>query len=204
MDAAPVRRLTRADLPADTATLARWLIGKALVHDLPQGRLAGRIVETEAYLADGADPASHAFRGPTPRNRAMFQDRGTAYVYRAYGISYMLNVASEAPGIGAAVLLRALEPQDGLDLMARHRGTDRTLDLARGPGRLAQALAIGPAQDGADLVDGSGPLWLGTPPRTPGAIGTSVRIGITKAADRPLRFYERGSPWVSGPGRLNR
>lgn len=202
--AAPPHRLTRADLPADTVTLARWLLGKSLVHAFPEGRLLGRIVETEAYLADGQDPANHAFRGPTHRNQAMFFDRGHAYVYQAYGLSHLLNVTGEAPGIGAAVLLRAMEPLEGLPLMAHHRRTDRAFDLARGPGRLTQAMRIGPAHNGLDLCSETSPLWLGTAMRETGEIGTSVRIGIAKAALRPLRFYERGSPWVSGPGQLNR
>ena len=192
--------LARADLPEDTAALARFLVGATLVRELPEGRLAGRIVETEAYLRD--DPASHAYRGPTRRNRALFLERGHVYVYLAYGLSWMLNVSGGPEGVGEGVLLRALEPLEGADLMARHRGTARPLDLARGPGRLAMAFRIGPDLDGADLCT-PGPLWLATPLRPPAALGTSPRIGITKAADLPLRFYERGNPHVSGPRRLS-
>jgi DNA-3-methyladenine glycosylase len=195
-----VTPLARTDLPEDTVALARFLVGATLVRDLPEGRLAGRIVETEAYLRD--DPASHASRGPTRRNRALFLERGHAYVYLAYGLSWMLNVSGGPEGVGEGVLLRALEPLEGADLMARHRGTARPLDLARGPGRLATALRIGPDLDGTDLCAPS-PLWLAAPVRPPGAIGASPRIGITNAADLPLRFYERHNPHVSGPRRLS-
>lgn len=194
-----IRRLRRSELPADTVTLARYLIGKTLVHDLPHARLSGRIVETEAYVV--GDAAGHAFRGPTPRNRSLFLERGRAYVYFVYGSSYMLNVSSELPGIGAGVLLRALEPLDGIALMERRRGTTRLLDLARGPGRLAAAMRIDLRLDGVDLC-GRGPLWLGAEARPTSSIGKSVRIGLTREVDRVLRFYERGNPFVSGPQRL--
>jgi DNA-3-methyladenine glycosylase len=195
-----VRPLDRSELPGATAALARFLIGCTVVRELPEGRLAGRIVETEAYLPD--DAACHAFRGPTPRNRSLFLERGHAYVYLAYGTSMMLNVSGDEPGTGAGVLLRALEPLAGIAAMERRRGTTRVLDLARGPGRLAQALGIDRALDGIDLC-APGLLWLGAPVRPAGAVGCSVRIGITKDAHRPLRFFEAGSRFVSGPGRLN-
>lgn len=192
-------RLDRRELPAGTVALARYLIGKTLVHEVEGVRLAGRIVETEAYLV--GDAASHAFRGRTKRNGSMFRERGIAYVYIAYGVWPALNVASEAAGIGAAVLLRALEPIDGIEEMKRLRATERVTDLARGPGRLTAAMRVTLAQDGADLC-GDGPLWLGSAvgKRTP--IAAAPRIGITKNAERLLRFLERGSPFVSGPRRL--
>ena len=198
-----LRRLSRADLPTGTVKLARYLVGKVLLHDLPAGRLSGRIVETEAYLV--GDAACHAFRGQTPRNASVFLAPGHAYVYFIYGSCYMMNVSAEAEGIGAAVLLRALEPLEGIDLMERHRHTTRRFDLARGPGRLAAAMRIDRRLDGVDLCAGGGPLWLGaTGPekRRASPIGKSVRIGVTKELDRVLRFYERGSPFVSGPKRL--
>ena len=194
-----IRRLRRSELPADTVRLARYLIGKTLVHDLPHARLSGRIVETEAYVV--GDAAGHAFRGPTPRNRSLFLERGRAYVYFVYGSSYMLNVSSELPGIGAGVLLRALEPLDGAALMQHRRRTTRLLDLARGPGRLAAAMRINLRFNGVDLC-GRGPLWLGAEAWPAGSIGESVRIGLTREVDRVLRFYERGNPFVSGPMRL--
>ncbi|HME00432.1 MAG TPA: DNA-3-methyladenine glycosylase [Terriglobia bacterium] len=201
-----IRRLRRAELPIDTIALARYLIGKTLVHDLPEDadgpgvRMSGRIVETEGYVV--GDAAGHAFRGQTPRNSSLFLRRGHAYVYFTYGSAWMLNVSSETPGIGAGVLLRAIEPLEGIAAMERHRGTTRLLDLARGPGRLAAALRIDKRYDGVDLC-ARGPLWLGAAVKPTGTIGESVRIGITREVERPLRFFERGNPFVSGPKRLN-
>jgi DNA-3-methyladenine glycosylase len=198
--AVSLRRLARAELPSDATTLARYLLGKIVVHDLPAGRLSGRIVETEAYLPN--DAACHAFRGPTPRNRTLFGPHGHAYVYISYGMHRMLNVTAEAAGLGSGVLLRAIEPLDGIALMQAARGTTKLTDLARGPGRLAQAMQITMGLDATDLTV-AGPLWLADGP-PPADIAASVRIGITKEMDRPLRFYERGSKFVSGPGKLNR
>jgi DNA-3-methyladenine glycosylase len=193
--------LDRAKLPVDTAELARFLIGKLVVRTLTEDVAAGRIVETEAYLI--GDPASHAYRGETARNRVLFGERGHAYVYLAYGSAWMLNVSSETPGVGAGVLIRAIQPTDGVAIMEHNRGTARALDLARGPGRLCAALAIDRRLDGVDLCS-PGPLWLGSDDRPPGEIGQSTRIGLTRAADRELRFYVRGNPFVSGPRALNR
>ena len=195
------RVLERAELPADTAELARFLIGKMLVRMLAEGVAGGRIVETEAYGV--GDPAGHAYGGVTPRNRSLFLERGHAYVYLAYGVSFMLNVASEAPAVGAGVLIRAIEPTMGVAIMERNRGVPRPRDLARGPGRLCAALKIDRDLDGIDLC-GAGPLWLASDDQAADAIGQSIRIGITRAADRALRFYARGSRFVSGPLALNR
>jgi DNA-3-methyladenine glycosylase len=195
----PPRRLRRADLPADTATLARFLIGKTLVHDHPAGRMSGRIVETEAYVV--GDSAAHAYGGQTPRNRSLFLDRGHAYVYFVYGCWYALNVSGESAGVGAGVLLRAVEPLEGVALMQRHRGIERLVDLARGPGRLAAALDIDRRYDGADLC-APGLLWLGSAVRPAGRVGRSIRIGISREIERKLRFFERDNAFVSGPRRL--
>src|SRR6202522_1104202 len=173
------RVLDRAEMPIDTAELARFLIGKMLVRTLDDGVAGGRIVETEAY--DIGDPAGHAYRGMTPRNRTLFLERGHAYVYLAYGSSFMLNVSSETAGVGAGILIRAIEPADGIPIMARARGTERVRDLARGPGRLCAALRIDRRLDGIDLCQ-SGPLWLGSDGGASGEIGRSKRIGITRAA----------------------
>jgi DNA-3-methyladenine glycosylase len=194
------RVLDRAELPVDTAQLARFLIGKMLVRALADDVAGGRIVETEAYGID--DPAGHAYRGMTPRNRALFLERGHAYVYLAYGISFMLNVSSETSGVGAGVLIRAIEPTDGITIMERNRNTVRVRDLARGPGRLTAALGIDRRLDGIDLCR-AGPLWLGSDPHAPEEIGQSKRIGITRAIDTPQRFYVRGNRFVSGPQALN-
>jgi DNA-3-methyladenine glycosylase len=197
--AEPIRRLRRAELPRDTATLARYLVGKILVHDHADERITGRIVETEAYVV--GDAAAHAFRGRTPRNSSLFLERGHAYVYFVYGCWFALNVSGESPGVGAGVLLRALEPLDGLAFMQRRRGTERLLDLARGPGRLAMAMDIDGRFDGVDLC-APGPLWLGTSRRRRGTVGESVRIGISREVDRKLRFFERDNAFVSGPRRM--
>jgi DNA-3-methyladenine glycosylase len=194
------RRLARSELPVDTAALARFLIGKVVVRETPEGVASGLIVETEAYVV--GDAAGHAYRGMTPRTRSLFLEPGHAYIYLAYGLSYMLNVSSEAAGIGAGVLIRALEPLEGVAIMQRNRRTERLRDLARGPGRLAQALEIGPWADGLDLCE-AGLLWLAHGGQEPGEIGEGVRIGLSKEADRVLRFYVRGSPFVSGPKSLN-
>jgi DNA-3-methyladenine glycosylase len=208
---AGIRRLRRSDLPVGTVALARYLIGKIVVRDLPGLRMAGRIVETEAYPPK--DPAAHHYRGETPRTRSMFLSRGHAYIYFSYGNHFMLNVSAEVPGVGGGILIRALEPLEGIEEMERARGTNRLFDLARGPGRLAQALHIDYSVNGVDLC-APGPLWLGevTSPSDPNAekrgierrvrTGISRRIGITKAAHRLLRFYERGSRFVSGASRL--
>jgi len=193
--------LARAALPIDTASLARFLIGKRLVRELPEGVVCGRIVETEAYVV--GDAAGHAFRGMTRRNRSLFLERGHAYVHLAYGISWMLNVSSEIPGVGAGILIRAIEPLEGVPIMQRNRGIERLRDVARGPGRLAAALRVDRRLDGLDLCR-EGPLWLGSSDDEPGEIGQSVRIGISRDADRLLRFYLRDSPFVSGPRSLNR
>ncbi len=179
--------------------MARFLIGKILVRDTAEGRTSGRIVETEAYPL--GDASSHAFRGQTPRVRSMFLEKGHGYVYFTYGVHFCFNVCSEPLGIGAGVLIRALEPLEGIALMQRRRGTARLLDLARGPGRVAAAMAIDRAIDGIDLCV-AGPLWLadGDPAA---AIRKSRRIGISREAHRLRRFYERGNPHVSGPRRLS-
>ncbi len=193
------RRLRRAELPPDTVNLASFLIGKIVVHDLPAGRLAGRIVETEAYPP--GDPAGHHFRGPTPRIRSMYLAPGHAYIFFNYGAHFMLNVVSEPAGTAAAILIRALEPLQGIELMQHHRKSTQLLDLTRGPGRLAAAFQVNRRHDGLDLC-APGSLWLGEASRPPGPIGKTVRVGITRAADQLLRFYERGNPFVSGPKHL--
>jgi DNA-3-methyladenine glycosylase len=193
------RRIKRRELPKATIALARYLIGKTLVHKLGRVTLAGRMVETEAYLV--GDAAAHSFRGETPRNRSLFLDRGHAYVYFIYGNHFMLNISSGPHGTGEGVLLRAAEPLQGIERMKLLRGVSNVRDLARGPGRLAEAFAIDEKLDGVDLF-GDSVLWIGSALKPVGKIGVSVRIGITKEAHRPLRFYERGSVFVSGPKAL--
>jgi DNA-3-methyladenine glycosylase len=199
MGAAPVP-LLRSVLPTDTVALARFLLGKVLVRELQGGRAVGRIVETEAYLEN--DPACHAFRGMTPRNRSLYLDVGHAYVYLCYGTSYMLNVSSERRGTGSGVLIRALEPLAGIDHMQNARKGIRFLDLARGPGRLTSSLQVDLSHDGIDLFS-CGALWIGSDGTEVDAVGESSRIGLTKAADARLRYFVPGSDFVSGPRRLN-
>jgi DNA-3-methyladenine glycosylase len=193
--------LSRSTLPLDTVLLARYLIGKLLVRETPKGLLSGRIVETEAYPI--GDAAGHAYRGMKSRNRSLFLSRGHAYVYFIYGTSYMLNVSSEAANVGAGVLIRALEPQDGRASMQRNRRVQNLRDLTRGPGRLAAALDVDRHLDGMDLCR-MGPLRLARDDQADPEIGVSRRIGLSRETDRLLRFYVRGSPYVSGPKKLNR
>jgi DNA-3-methyladenine glycosylase len=171
-----------------------------LVREIKGTVAAGRIVETEAYLQN--DPACHAFRGVTPRNRSLFLNHGHAYVYLCYGTSYMLNVSSEAAGVGAGVLLRALEPLHGIDKMHRNLGGARKSDLARGPGRLTSALRVDRRHDGLDIFSAK-ELWIGTDGLNRVKIGQSVRIGLTKGADMRLRYFIVGSRHLSGPRKLN-
>lgn len=194
------RHLARTELPLDTVALARGLIGTILVRETAEGVVSGRIVETEAYPV--GDPAGHAYRGMTARNRSLYLCRGRAYVYLIYGVSYMLNVASETSGVGAGVLVRALEPMEGIPIMQRNRGAVDLRQLARGPGRLALALDIDRRLDGMDLCR-EGPLWLARDDLELPEIGRSVRIGLSQAAESPLRFYARGNRFVSGPSALN-
>lgn len=201
-----IRPLSRSDIPIDTVALARFLVGKTLVRELRGKRLAGRIVETEAYPA--GDAAGHAYRGHTRANHSLFLEHGRAYTYFIYGSCWCVNVSSEMPDIGGGVLIRAIEPVEGIAQMRRARSAVpsrpakkfmRDVDIARGPGRLAQALRIDGKFDGVDLCDRASGLWLGEQLQPAGKIGVSTRIGLSRQAHRRLRFYERGSPFVSGP-----
>jgi len=165
------------------------------------GTISGRIVETEAYTPE--DPASHSFRGQTARNRAMFGAHLYAYVYFVYGSAYCLNVSSEREGVGAAVLIRALEPVAGIERARSNRGpgvADR--DLMRGPGRLCAALEIDRRLDGVDL-ESDVRLWLADDGVVRPAVGASPRIGLTRGAEAHRRFYARGSRYLSGTRSLS-
>lgn len=191
------RPLSRAELPVDTIELAKFLIGKTLVRELRGAILSGRIVETEAYPV--GDAAGHAWRGCTRANRSLFLEHGRSYTYFIYGSCWCVNVTSELPEIGGGVLLRALEPLEGIARMKRNRQVMRDVDIARGPGRLAEAMRIDGKLDGIDLCDRNAVLWLGEAMRPVGRIGVSTRIGLSQQAHRRLRFYERGNAFVSGP-----
>ncbi len=197
-----IRRLRRAELPIDTVALARYLVGKTVVHDLPEGRLSGRIVETEAYPI--GDAAGHAYRGHTQAKNSLFLERGHAYVYFAYGSAWMLNISSERQGIGGGVLVRAIEPVEGVAQMEKNRGVSTLRDLTRGPGRLAAALRIDKSLDGVDLCSAQSPLWLGAAVQRVGTIGVTTRVGLSRETHRKLRFFERGNRFVSGPAKLLR
>jgi DNA-3-methyladenine glycosylase len=199
--AAP-RPLPRRFYARRPEVVARALLGRLIVRETRATRLIGRIVEVEAYGGAG-DPASHAFRGETPRNRVMFGPPGHAYVYFSYGMHHCLNVVTGRDGVASAVLIRALEPIAGLSSMARRRGAMARERLARGPGCVTRAMGISVAQDGADLTQG--PLWLAAlPPRRGGRrVASSPRIGIGRALSRRWRFFLAGHPCVS-KGRAGR
>lgn len=175
------------------------MIGKYLVQDLPEGRISGRIVETEAYPL--GDSTSHAFAGRRPYNGSMFLAPGHAYIRLTYGLSYMLNMSAEAEEVGAGILIRAIEPLEGLPLMEARRAGVPLRDLARGPGRLTTALGIDQSFDGRDLCSGHG-LWIGVIETGDVPIGVTTRIGLSREMHRPLRFFEPGSAFVSGPRKL--
>jgi DNA-3-methyladenine glycosylase len=196
-----VRRLRRRDLPVETVALARYLLGKLIVRRFGAATAAVRIVETEAYVQN--DAAAHAFRGPTQRNGSLYLAPGHAYVYLCYGTSYLLNVSSEPEGVGCGVLLRAAEPVSGVEWLHRANTAVKSRDLCRGPGLLSRALGVDLRSDGMNLV-GRGDLWLAEDGYDSGCIVVSRRIGITKAADLPLRFFLHGNAHVSGPKRQHR
>ncbi len=193
-------RLAPAVLPIETEELAVALLGCVLVRDSDDGMTAGCIVETEAYLL--GDPACHAYSGKSSRNATLFGPPHRAYVYQIYGTSFCFNLSSECEGKGAGVLVRALEPIEGLELMRERRGLQTVRDLCRGPGRLCRALAIDRSSDGVDLF-AHPRLWLAKADGAAVRVRRSRRIGVTRAAERRLRFYAAGSPFVSGPARLS-
>jgi DNA-3-methyladenine glycosylase len=193
-DKIPATPIPRSFYLQDTVDAARSLLGKLLVHRTEDGIVVGRIVETEAYLRD--DPACHASRRMTPRNAVMFGEPGHAYIYFTYGMHHCFNVVTAPEGIGEAVLIRAVEPAEGIDLMEMRRGTDKLTNLTSGPGKLCQAFGLDRRQNGLDLVasalmimdDGSAP---------PSEIVTTTRIGIRQGVDKPWRFYTAGNLHVS-------
>jgi DNA-3-methyladenine glycosylase len=193
-------RPSSAPLPIGTRALAKALIGYVLATEVNGVVTSGRIVETEAYLL--GDPACHAYSGKSERNATLFGPPHRAYVYLIYGTYFCFNLSSEEDGAGAGVLVRALEPIEGIAAMERRRKTSAVRDLCRGPGRLCQALGIDRRMDGAELFTGRR-IWLAPPDRPRGRIRASRRIGITAAANRPLRYYEAGNRFVSGPAWLS-
>jgi DNA-3-methyladenine glycosylase len=176
-----------------TSEVARGLLGRVLARHTDEGMVAGVVVEAEAYGPD--DAANHAHRGQSPRNAVMFGEPGHAYVYLSYGVHWMINAVTVAEGVGEAVLIRALEPVAGIELMKKRRGIEDIRRLCAGPGSLCRALGITIEQNGADLL-GPNLYFAGDPPVRSEVVVTK-RIGITKSADLPWRFYLAGSPFVS-------
>jgi DNA-3-methyladenine glycosylase len=191
----PLKVLTRSFYARPSFEVARDLIGRLLVRPLPGGRLIGRIVECEAYQE--GDPASHSFRGRTARNEVMFGPPGHLYVYFSYGMHFCMNVVTGRDGEGSAVLLRAVEPLEGMEWMRAMRGGRGDHLLCAGPGRLTRAFGIDRSHNGADLVVGD-VLFVARGTAVPeDKIGVSTRVGLTLGADRPWRFFEAESPFVS-------
>ncbi len=192
--------LSKAFYEQDTVGVARQLLGCYLVHREGERTTLGRIVETEAYLEK--DPAAHSYRGKTRRNSVMFGPVGHAYVYLIYGLHTCINAVSGREGAGEAVLIRALEPLDGIVWMQQRRGVETVPLLCNGPGKLTEALGISLVCNGTPLFEGPVQIWgKGSLPQHAMAemppIVQTTRIGITKAAERPLRFYLEGSRFVS-------
>ncbi|MDR7556655.1 MAG: DNA-3-methyladenine glycosylase [Armatimonadota bacterium] len=195
---APYRPLPRRFFARDAVVVARALLGCLLVHETPQGRLVGRIVETEAYRGPD-DPASHAYR-QTARSTIMYGPPGVAYVYFTYGMHWCLNVVTGGPGVPGAVLLRAVEPIEGEARMRRLRGVGPAVPAARlaaGPARLTRAFGVDRRHNGADLT--APPLYLAAGGRRRGAVLAGPRVGVAAAHDRPWRFGLAGSPALSRP-----
>jgi len=180
-----------------TLRLAELLLGKVFVHNTGDGRCyRGKIVETEAYLAEG-DEACHAFRGMTKRNRPMYGSPGTLYVYFSYGCHYLMNIVTEPAGVAGAVLIRAMEPLEGLADMRKNRGIERRVDLLNGPGKLTRAMEITLAHNGASL-EGDTVFIENSGHTAPNKICSSKRTGISKSTDLLWRHYVEDSPFVSG------
>jgi DNA-3-methyladenine glycosylase len=177
--------------------VAPALIGARLVHEADGVRYVARIVEVEAYVGDGTDPGAHGHGGMTPRNRVMFGPPGHLYVYRSYGMHTCANVVTERDGACAAVLLRAVEPLEGLEQMIENRGGRRGPELTNGPGKLCAAMAITLEHYGRSVV--SGPLHFLADPGPAPRVAVSTRIGLSKGKEHPWRFFDADSPWVGRP-----
>jgi DNA-3-methyladenine glycosylase len=200
---ASIRPLGRAFFARDPRRVARELLGKILVRRSGRKPLTGRIVEVEAYLGED-DPAAHSAAGRTSRNAVLFGPPGHAYVYFIYGNHYCLNVSCESDGRAGGVLFRALEPLRGIEEMAHARDIEvsgpRDLPkLTSGPGRLSEAFGVTRERDnGCDLTSRRSSLWIGADGFVSKNVVVTTRIGITKAAERPLRYVLAGNPFVSG------
>jgi DNA-3-methyladenine glycosylase len=192
--------LQPGDLPASTSALARALVGCIVVREEREGRTTGRIVETEAYRP--GDSAAHAFGGKRVANASLFLPAFHAYVYLSHGVAWCFNVVAERGDVGAGVLIRALEPLEGIERMRARRDGASLRDLCRGPGRLSLALDIDRRLDGAYLLS-HGPLWLAAPDRPARRVRAGPRIGLTRAVALRARYYESGSRYLSGPAKMS-
>lgn len=187
-------KLPRSFYARTAVEVSTDLLGKVLARELDGATLRGRIVEVEAYSGE-TDPGSHAFRGRTPRNRVMFGPPGYIYVYVSYGMHHCMNVVTDPEGVAGAVLLRALQPLEGISVMEERRGGRPPIDLCNGPGKLCQAMAITREQNGADLEGND--LWIEDDGFTPDRLESTTRVGLSSGRDLPLRFFLPENPYVS-------
>ncbi len=191
-----MKLLTKSFFNKTTIEIAKSLLGKRVIHKTCNGILSGKIVETEAYLEK--DPASHSFRGQTTRNSAMFGNPGGAYIYFTYGMHHCFNIVTNKKGIGEAVLIRALEPLKGIELMKQARNTHKIENLCSGPGKLVQALNISKDHNGISLIDKNSPLILSNGDNiSEDNIVKTKRIGISTGIELPHRFYIKDNPFIS-------
>lgn len=188
--------LNRSFYCRNTLTVAKQLLGKLLVRELPEGKVAGKIVEVEAYRGSD-DPASHAYKGKTQRNQIMFGEGGYAYIYFIYGKHFCLNVTTEKIGVPGAVLIRAVEPVYGIEIMKRKRRTENVKNLTNGPGKLTQAMDITVELNGWDLTRGERLYICDLDVVEPFEVVSSGRIGVKAGADKPWRFFIKGNLFVS-------
>ena len=191
------KELKRNFYNQSTLKVAKNLLGKYLVVKKGKDLLSGKIVETEAYIGKN-DPASHAYRGITPRNKIMFGKPGYAYIYLTYGMYHCLNFITEKEGFPAAVLIRALEPKEGIEIMMRNRKTSELKNLTNGPGKLCQALGLDRSLNGGDLCSSiEKKLWVENRKEKPQKIVSTFRIGVDVGKDKKWRFYIKGNEFVS-------
>lgn len=189
-----MKPITKSFFKKNTLEIARALLNCYIVNNAKEGETMGKIVETEAYLSN--DPASHSFNGKTKRNSTMFGQPGKAYVYFTYGMHHCFNVVTREEGVGEAVLIRALEPISGIELMKKRRKTNNIKNLCSGPAKLVQAMGIEKKHNGLDIIEGKLRICMGKPIEDNNIIQTK-RIGISKGADLPYRFYIKDNAFVS-------
>ncbi|MGI6684924.1 MAG: DNA-3-methyladenine glycosylase [Bacillota bacterium] len=190
-----MKHLTKDFFNRETTVVAKDLLGKIMSVDYVGINLSGVVVETEAYLGIN-DPGSHSFRGKTKRNATMFGPAGVSYIYQIYGIYFCYNVTTDREDIPAAVLIRALEPLTGIEIMKENRGKEKIIDLCSGPAKLVQAMGITKQMDGTSAVDGPVRFFIGEK-ETPFQIVETTRIGLSQGADLKLRYYIKDNPFIS-------